>query len=499
MGVIEKQASKSTVYIYLGILIGFLNTLLFPHFLSADKKGILDAITSASFLLTSIFTLGLPLLTLRHFPKFRNSDKNNYGFLGFSMLITLIGVIIGLGFIKLIFNVKVEVNYQNNFYFLLLFFAFLFRLLFSNLDAFIRMTYNAALGVLSSNLILKLINLLSVCLYALGLINLKTLFIIFVFGLCSPGLISLIYISKSSDFGLNISNFFKKVTQLNLKNDLIKTSIFGFFGSIGGVMVLEIDRIMLLDMMGATEVGIYTTAALFGVVVNVPSRSLRGISAAVISESWKKNDLGLINTIYKKSTLNLQIISGFLFISILICAPYLFTLMKPEYALGINIIIYIAIAQFIDAFTSVNTEILSSSTLYRYQTFFIFLMIALVVGLNYMLIPLYGIKGAAVSTMISLSTINIFRTIFIWIKFKIHPFERKNIFVFILLALVYLISFFLNEIISLSPILKFLLMMLIITGLYWSFVFKLKLSEDINKKALKIIEQIRNRISNSQK
>ena len=107
MGVIEKQASKSTVYIYLGILIGFLNTLLFPHFLSADKKGILDAITSASFLLTSIFTLGLPLLTLRHFPKFRNSDKNNYGFLGFSMLITLIGVIIGLGFIKLIFN---EVN-----------------------------------------------------------------------------------------------------------------------------------------------------------------------------------------------------------------------------------------------------------------------------------------------------------------------------------------------------------------------------------------------------
>ena len=45
-------------------------------------------------------------------------------------------------------------------------------------------------------------------------------------------------------------------------------------------MVLEIDRIMLLDMMGTTEVGIYTTAALFGVVVNVPSRSLRGISSS---------------------------------------------------------------------------------------------------------------------------------------------------------------------------------------------------------------------------
>ena len=84
--------------------------------------------------------------------------------------------------------------------------------------------------------------------------------------------------------------------------------------------------------------------------------------------------------------------------------------MKPEYSLGISIIIYIAFAQFIDAFTSVNTEILSSSKLYRYQTFFIFLMILLVVSLNYLLIPVYGIDGAAISTMLSLSFINIFRT-----------------------------------------------------------------------------------------
>jgi O-antigen/teichoic acid export membrane protein len=170
--------------------------------------------------------------------------------------------------------------------------------------------------------------------------------------------------------------------------------------------------------------------------------------------------------------------------------------MKPEYALGINIIIYIAIAQFVDAFTSVNTEILSSSNLYRYQTFFIFLMIVLVVGLNYLLIPLYGIKGAAISTMISLSTINIFRTIFIWVRFKIHPFERKNMLVFSLLTIVYVISFFLNEVIVLSPILKFLLMMVIISSLYWSFVFKLKLSEDINKKANKLIKLLKNKLKN---
>ena len=259
-------------------------------------------------------------------------------------------------------------------------------------------------------------------------------------------------------------------------------------------MVLEIDRIMLLDMLGSKEVGIYATAALFGVVVNVPSRSLRGISSAVISESWKKKDLHTISTIYKKATLNLQIISGFLFISILICAPYLFTLMKPEYSLGIGIIIYIAFAQFLDAFTSVNSEILSSSILYRFQTFFIFLMVVLVIGLNYLLIPIYGIEGAAISTMLSLSFINIFRTIFIWYRFKLHPFTKQNVSVFILLIILYLISYNLNELLSFNPILSFILMMIFISTFYWAFIFKLKLSEDINNKASSILQSLKKKI-----
>ena len=496
MGIIERQASKSTLYIYIGILIGFLNTILFPHFLSAEKKGILDAITSASFLLTSIFTIGLPLVTLRHFPKFRNRSEKNYGFAGFSFIVTLLGTFLGILFIKYVFEEKVSEPYQNLFYFSLLFFAFFFRLVFSNLDSFIRMTFNAVLGVFSSNLVLKLINLTSILLYAFSIIDLKTLFIIFVFGLCSPGIISIIYIIFSPDLGLNIFKFMGRVQSLNLKSDIIKTSIFGFFGSIGGVMVLEIDRIMLLDMLGSKEVGIYATAALFGVVVNVPSRSLRGISSAVISESWKKNDLYNINLIYKKATLNLQIISGFLLISILICAPYLFTYMKPEYSLGVSIIIYIAFAQFIDAFTSVNTEILSSSKLYRYQTFFILLMILLVVSLNYLLIPVYGIDGAAISTMLSLSFINIFRTFFIWFSFKLHPFTKQNITVFIILIIVYILSYNLNELLLLNPIFSFILMMTFITSLYWTFIFKLKLSKEINNKATSILQYLKKKIVN---
>ena len=122
-------------------------------------------------------------------------------------------------------------------------------------------------------------------------------------------------------------------------------------------------------------------------------------------------------------------------------------------------------------------------------------MIVLVIGLNYLLIPIYGIEGAAISTMLSLSFINIFRTFFIWFRFKLHPFTKQNITVFIILIIVYFISYNLNELLVFNPIFSFILMMIFISTLYWTFIFRLKLSEEINNKAISILQYLKKKIS----
>jgi O-antigen/teichoic acid export membrane protein len=122
-------------------------------------------------------------------------------------------------------------------------------------------------------------------------------------------------------------------------------------------------------------------------------------------------------------------------------------------------------------------------------------MIALVIGLNYFLIPIYGIEGAAISTMLSLSFINIFRTIFIWFRFKLHPFTKQNLSVFILLLIVYFTSYNLNELLVFNPILSFIFMMIFISTFYWTFIFRLKLSEEINNKAISILQYLKKKIS----
>lgn len=489
MGIIQNQSSKSTLYIYLGVAIGFANTILFPRYLGSEIKGLLDAFTSAALLLAAIFSLGVPLATLRLFPNFRNEEKKHHGYFGFLLLVSFVGFLLGLTALYFVFKEKAPENVHNWFYFLLVAVAFLFRLLFNNLDVYNRMLYNSTLGVLSSNFLLKTISLTSILLFALNFIDFQGVLLMHVFALSFPGILSLIYILFFSDKSFEFSQFKEKFQEAGIKKEFFYTSVYGFMGSVGGVVMLEIDRLMLWDFMSLNEVGIYATAAFFGIMVNIPSRALKGIASVIIADSWKKNDVGNIKMVYQKSTLNLQVISSYLFIGITICAPYVYSFMKPEYAQGISIIIYIAIAQFIDAITSVNTDILSTSKYYKYQTLFMFLMIVLVVWLNYWLIPIYGMKGAAISTMISLSVINIVRTLFIQVKLKLQPFTLKNIFLFVIAIAVYFISFYLDKWLVGSDIWHLIITVFFISIVYWTLIFSFKISPDITS----AIKQIKNK------
>ncbi|MNE46516.1 hypothetical protein D3C80_1408590 [compost metagenome] len=81
----------------------------------------------------------------------------------------------------------------------------------------------------------------------------------------------------------------------------------------------------------------------------------------------------------------------------------------------------------------INGAIFTASKKYRYDILFTVFLIVTVYLLNRLLIPVWGISGAAISTSIALIVYNLGRLIFVWIAYKLHPFER-NQFVIIGLA-----------------------------------------------------------------
>ena len=58
MGKLLKQSFWSTIIIYIGVILGFINSIiLFPKFLSTEQIGLVRQILSASIMLVPLTTL----------------------------------------------------------------------------------------------------------------------------------------------------------------------------------------------------------------------------------------------------------------------------------------------------------------------------------------------------------------------------------------------------------------------------------------------------------
>jgi O-antigen/teichoic acid export membrane protein len=67
------------------------------------------------------------------------------------------------------------------------------------------------------------------------------------------------------------------------------------------------------------------------------------------------------------------------------------------------------------------------------------------VVLNILLIPLYGIAGAAAATGLSVITYNIVKLVYVWIKFRMQPFTLRSLGMLLNGCIVLLLSFLIPE------------------------------------------------------
>ena len=73
MGIIQKQGSRSSVYIFLGFIIGAFNMLvLYPYFLSTEQIGLTRAILDTGLTLATLCTFGTIPIINKFGPYYQN-------------------------------------------------------------------------------------------------------------------------------------------------------------------------------------------------------------------------------------------------------------------------------------------------------------------------------------------------------------------------------------------------------------------------------------------
>ena len=82
MGLVQKDALRTTLISYTGLALGYVNKgLLFLIFLTTEQIGLLNLLVAVGTLFGGLAGLGSPYALWRFFPFLKNKEKKHHGLL----------------------------------------------------------------------------------------------------------------------------------------------------------------------------------------------------------------------------------------------------------------------------------------------------------------------------------------------------------------------------------------------------------------------------------
>ena len=159
MGKIKKQTIKSTIYAYLGIVLGFISQAwLIPHALSKAEVGLTNNLFAIAIIMVQLAGLGFGNAGVKYFPYFADDKNNHKGFLYLFFKVHLWGflAICVLLFVgkSLIFSFYHDTLINTYYYAIYVILAA--TTFFGVFDNFLRCIGNATTGVLLKEFFLRL-------------------------------------------------------------------------------------------------------------------------------------------------------------------------------------------------------------------------------------------------------------------------------------------------------------------------------------------------------
>lgn len=487
MGIIVKQTIKSSIFAYVGIALGFITTaFLMPKALNQAQVGLVRLLVSIMVVLSQAANLGFNAAGSRLFPYFRNENNKHNGYFFWACTVSFIGLIITLGTFAINYdwllnflNVKASPLLKD--YLFWVFPLTIFGVYFLVFDNYQRVLYDTVSGTFLKEFAQRIFLLIAVIIYLLGWVTFGGFVTFYCIGLCLPTLFMLLQIIRKGNFTLKIaSGFWTK----KLKIEFASLSFLTFLSGFSSQIVNYLDQIQVTSIINLDANGIYATMLMFGTVIYMPTTMVARIGSTIIAEAWKNQDIKIIKDVYEKSCLNLLIVGSLLFLCVVLNLHNIFEVL-PTYKAGYWVVIWIAIGKLFDMATGLNGLILQTSKYYFYDIIF---MIILIVGtwfLNQLFIPIYGITGSALATTLMIFLFNFFRTIFVWRVFGFWPFTLKNLYIILILLMVFTLIFFIPKLSAINFIPSYIVDTLMRTvlagGLFCIIIYFTNISSDFKQ------------------
>jgi O-antigen/teichoic acid export membrane protein len=487
MGIVLNQSFKNTIITYIGFAIGGINTIyLYPVFLGATFYGLTNYITSSANVIMPLFAIGMQNTLVKFYSQYQ-TDAERSRFLSFTVLFPLLLIIplLLIGFLfqdEILYFLSKKNAIVKNYIWLIPFIA-LCMAYFEIFYAWLRVHMHSVFGNFIKEVGLRSASLVLLMGVYYNWITVEG----FVYATAVVYFLALL-ITMFYAFSVEKPNF-QFAIPVNTKAILTYTFYIILSGSVANLL-LDGDKMILNQYMNIENIAFYSVATYIALVISVPSRAMHQIVYPITAKLMHEEKHDEMNILYKKTSINLQMVGGYVMLGIFVNINKLYEMVPPEYAGGIMVVFMIGLSKYFDLILGNNNAIIFNTKYYRTVLFLGVALVILTVILNMIFIPIYGIIGSAFATLLSITLYSLAKLLFVVKKLNLYPFTNQTLYS-IALTFVIFIAFYFWEF-PFNPIISIILKSILLTIAYVYLNYKFVISVEINEVMDKYLKKLKN-------
>ena len=480
MGIIARQSFYNILSILFAFALGGINTIVFyPRIMGPEFHGLIGALLANSNIIQPLFAYGIQFTVIKYYSACRTKREQD-NLLVFSVLLPLIVILPLVGLVYQFDSISAFVFSEDSpagdFLFLIFSIATA-TAYFEIFYSWLRIQKKTVLGNFLKEVYQRVMITVLLTLYFLGWLDFDDFIIALIVGY----FLRLLLIVSYALWVYRPEVHWELPRNLKI---LLRYCSYIFLTGFSASIILDLDKSMIEQLLKPEYVSFYMVAIFIAAVIDAPSRAMVQIVSPMVAEALNTKNRVRLEELLKRSSLNLLLVSGLLFVLITTNLDDIYRLIEllnaqKGYAAGLPIILLISFSKLFSASLGCLNNIITNSEYYRYLLLFSVAAASLAVILNIQFIKNYGFVGAALATLIVVILFNFLKIALVYYKFKIHPFGIKSIWVLLLILVLYGVFFNIN--LDLHPFLTVAIKSTLAGGLYLGISYFTGISEEVNR------------------
>jgi O-antigen/teichoic acid export membrane protein len=435
MGIVFRQSAKNLVVVVNGAIMGAVIIWLSTKYNSKEQLGSIRTLTNYAVILSQILLFGFNNTLAVFVHRYANNGNKKKLLLTLCLAIPIIiAALFTIGYYCL--HDRIIHHYQPadqpfmERYFMWLPVYTVFFIYMIILEQYLGAQLKVAVSAFMREVVLRAANIVLLLLFGFGYIDFNALVVGTIITYIIPLLVFIALSLKTKDFGISFR--FSDFSRSEYK-DIIHFSWYHFLLTVSIIMMGSMDVLLIpfYDHKGFSAVAVYSVAIFFTSFIQLPFKALVPASFAVLAKAFADDDLEQAKDIFTRASVNILIPT--IGIGLLLCCNLqnAVAVIKNGYSDIIPVFLILVSGIIISISAGMNDQVLSVTNYYKFN-FYLSLIIMVVLFLMLrILIPRYGIYGAAVSSATALAVSSAIKSFFVWKKLGIQPYSGKTLLIFI--------------------------------------------------------------------